>query len=82
MSAHLPPQIHQKYIYKYNDSHRISTECWQKTSDFWKGNNPSHNSLGQKNKGKIEFKWEPRLAPQGGSYEGGKLLHPGKSLLQ
>ena len=27
-------QIHQKYIYMWNNSHRTPTECWQKTSDF------------------------------------------------
>ena len=31
------PQIHQKYIYMWNNSYRTSTECWQKTSDFPKG---------------------------------------------
>ena len=28
------PQIHQKYLYIWNELHRISTECWQKTSGF------------------------------------------------
>ena len=28
------PQIHQKYIYMWNNSYRTPTECWQKTSDF------------------------------------------------
>ena len=31
------PQIHQKYIYMWNNSYRTPTECWQKTSDFPKG---------------------------------------------
>ena len=31
------PQIHQKYIYKWNNSYRTTTECWQKTRDFPKG---------------------------------------------
>ena len=30
-------QIHQKYIYTWNNSYRTPTECWQKTSDFPKG---------------------------------------------
>ena len=30
--AHLFPQIHQKYIYMGDNSHRISTELWQKIS--------------------------------------------------
>ena len=31
------PQIHQKYIYMWNNSYRTPTERWQKTSDFLKG---------------------------------------------
>ena len=31
------PQIHQKYIYMWNNSHRTPTEHWQKTSDLPKG---------------------------------------------
>ena len=31
------PQIHQKYIYMWNNSYRTTTERWQKTSDFPKG---------------------------------------------
>ena len=31
------PQIHQKYIYMWNNSYRTPTECWQKTPDFPKG---------------------------------------------
>ena len=31
------PQIHQKYIYMWNNSYRTPTERWQKTSDFPKG---------------------------------------------
>ena len=27
-------EIHQKYIYMWNNSYRTPTECWQKTSDF------------------------------------------------
>ena len=30
-------QIHQKYMYMWNNSYRTPTECWQKTSDFPKG---------------------------------------------
>ena len=36
------PQIHQKYIYMWNNSQRTPTECWQKTSDFRKGKKPPH----------------------------------------
>ena len=31
------PQIHQKYIYIWNNSYRTPTEHWQKNSDFPKG---------------------------------------------
>ena len=31
------PQIHQKYIYMWNNSYRTPTERWQKTSGFPKG---------------------------------------------
>ena len=31
------PQIHQKYIYMWNNSYRTPTEHWQNTSDFPKG---------------------------------------------
>ena len=31
------PQIHQKYIYMWNNAYRTPTESWQKTSDFPKG---------------------------------------------
>ena len=31
------PQIHQKYIYLWNNSYRTPTECWQKTSNLPKG---------------------------------------------
>ena len=31
------PQIHQKYIYMWNNSYRTPPERWQKTSDFPKG---------------------------------------------
>ena len=30
-------QMHQKYIYMWNNSYRTPIECWQKTSDFPKG---------------------------------------------
>ena len=36
------PQIHQKYIYMWNNSYRTPTECRQKTSDFPKGNKLPH----------------------------------------
>ena len=35
--SHSSPQIHQKYIYMWNNSYRTPTERWQKTSDLPKG---------------------------------------------
>ena len=32
--VHLVLQINQKYIFRCNDFHRTSTECWHKTQDF------------------------------------------------
>ena len=40
------PQIHQKYIYMWNNSCRTPTECWQKTSDLPKGKK-LHTYLGR-----------------------------------
>ena len=37
MALTFSPQIYQKYIYMWNDSHRTSIESWQKASDFQKG---------------------------------------------
>ena len=31
------PQIHQKYIYMWNNSYRTPAKRWHKTSDFPKG---------------------------------------------
>ena len=36
------PQIHQKYIYMWNNSCRTPTEHWQKTSDFLRGKKLPH----------------------------------------
>ena len=68
------PQIHQKYIYTWNNSYRTPTERWQKTSDLPKGKKlPTY--LGRaKEKRKNSYK---RIgmgpAPLGGSCEGGKV---------
>ena len=50
------PQIHQKYIYMWNNSYRTPTERWQKTSDFPKATNSPCTWVGQKKKGKTETK--------------------------
>ena len=46
------PQIHQKYIYMWNNSYRTPTEHWQKTSDFTKGKKLSTYLGRAKEKGK------------------------------
>ena len=48
------PQIHQKYIYMWNNSYRTPTERWQKTSDIPKGKKCTWE--GQKKKEKAETK--------------------------
>ena len=48
------PQIHQKYIYKWNNSYRTPTEHWQKTSDFPKGKKIPTYLGGAKEKRKIQ----------------------------
>ena len=67
------PQIHQKYIYMWNNSYRTPTERWQKTSDFPKGKKlPTY--LGRaKGKRKNRDKIGKGPAPLGGSCEGGKV---------
>ena len=68
------PQIHQKYIYMWNNSYRTPTEHWQKTSDFPKGKKLSTYLGKAKEKRKNTDK---RIgmghAPLGGSCEGGKV---------
>ena len=62
-----PPQIYQKHIYKWKESHRTSIECWQKTSE--RSRNPPHNQVGKKKKVKEKgIRMGP--APHGGSCEG------------
>ena len=65
------PQIHQKYIYMWNNPYRTPTECWQKTSNFPKGKKlPTYL-------GRAKEKTEKRIgmapASRGGSCEGGKV---------
>ena len=68
------PQIHQKYIYMWNNSYRTLTERWQKTSDLPKGKKPPTYLGRAKEKRKNRDK---RIgmgpAPVGGSCEGGKV---------
>ena len=68
------PQIHQKYIYMWNNSYRIPTEHWQETSDLPKGRKLATYLVKAKEKRKNRDK---RIgtgpAPLGGSCEGGKV---------
>ena len=50
------PQIHQKYIYTWNDSYRTAIERWQKTSDLPKGKKLPTYLGGAKEKEKTETK--------------------------
>ena len=67
------PQIHQKYIYMWNN-YRTPIECCQKTSDFPKGRKLPMTLVRAKEERKNRDK---RIgmgpAPQGGSREGGKV---------
>ena len=69
----LPQQIHQKYIYMWNNSYRTPTECWQKTSDFPKARNSPRTWVGQKKKQKRVKRIGMGPTPLGGSCEGGKV---------
>lgn len=69
-NTHPFPQTQQKYVYMRNDSHRISTECWQKTLDCWKGRKSPCNQV-EKKKKKKRTGWGP--GPLGGSCERGKV---------
>ena len=68
------PQIHQKYIYMWNNSYRTLTEHWQKLSDFPKGKKLSTYLGRAKEKRKNRDK---RIGmgpePLGESCEGGKV---------
>ena len=68
------PQIHQKYIYMWNNNYRPLTECWHKTSDFPKGRKLLAYLGRAKEKRKNRDK---RIgmgpASLGGSCEGGKV---------
>ena len=52
------PQIHQKYIYMWNNSYRIPIEHWQKTSDLPKGKKlPTYLGRAKKKR----KKWRQRI---------------------
>ena len=72
MKITFPPQIHQKYIYVWNNSYRTPTERWQKTSDFPKGKKlPMY--LGRAKEKNIDKRIGMGPAPLGRSCEEGKF---------
>ena len=68
------PQIHQKYIYMWNNSYRTPTECWQKTSVFPKGKKfPMYTGRAKEKRKNRDKRIGTGPAPVGGSCEGGKV---------
>ena len=68
------PQIHQKYIYMWNDSYRTPTERWQKTSDLPKGKKlPTYLGRAKGKRKNRDKRIGTGPAPVGGSCEGGKV---------
>ena len=67
-------QIHQKYIYTWNNSYRTLTERWQKTSDFPKGKKlPTYMGRAKEKRKNRDKRIGTGLAHLGGSCEGGKV---------
>ena len=67
------PQIHQKYVYMWNNSYRTPTECWQKTSDFPKGKKlPTYQCWAKEKRKNRDKRIGTGPAPREGSCEGGK----------
>ena len=67
-------QIHQKYIYTWNNSYRTPTECWQKTSDFPKGKKlPTYLGSAKENRKNRNKRIGTEPAPLGGNCEGGNI---------
>ena len=68
------PQIHQKYIYMWNNFYRTPTECWQKTSDLPKGKKlPTYLGRVKVKRKKQRQRIGMGPAAVGGSCEGGKV---------
>ena len=68
------PQIHQKYIYMWNNSYRTPNECWQKTSDLPKGKKlPTYLGRVKEKRKNRDKRIRTGPAPVGGSCEGGKV---------
>ena len=70
------PQIHQKYIYLWNNSYRTPTECWQKTSDFSKGKKvPTYLSRAKEKRKNRDKRIGTGPAPVGGELWRRKGFH-------
>ena len=68
------PQIHQKYIFMWNNSYRTPTEHWPKTSDFPKGKKlPTYLGRVKEKRKNRDKRIGTGPAPLGGSREGGKV---------
>ena len=67
-------QIHQKYIYTWNNSYRTPTERWQKTSDLPKGKKlPTYLGRAKEKRKNRDKRIGMGPAPLEGSHERGKL---------
>ena len=67
-------QIHQKYIYMWNNSYRTPTEHWQKTSDFPKDKKlPTYLGRAKGKEKNTDKRIRTGPAHLGGSCEGGKI---------
>ena len=68
------PQIHQKYIYMWNNSYRTPTGRWLKTSDLPKGKKLlTYLGRAKEKRKNRDKRIGTRPAPVGGSCEGGKV---------
>ena len=68
------PQIHQKYIYKWNCSYRTPAERWQKNSDLPKGKKfLTYLGRAKEKRKNRDKRIGTGPAPVGGSCEGGKV---------
>ena len=68
------PQIHQKYIYMWNNSYRTPAERWQKTLDLPKDKKvPTYLGRAKEKRKNRDKRIGTGPAPVGGSREGGKV---------
>ena len=68
------PQIHQNYIYMWNNSYRTPTERWQKTADLPKVKKlPTYLRRAEEKRKNRDKRIGTGPAPVGGRCEGGKV---------